>query len=138
MRRSSSAFFVEQGRYTCKAEAAPQFHGWHTIYSPYAQNAADAVIVKDFHHPFVGYSYRPRVATVKQNQAHYCLVDPAFCTQRYFTPRPKTGLEARECGTGKTNRASDLLGALAICDKHRAEIREFSNIPNGSPSSRTA
>ncbi len=26
----------EQCRYTCKAEAATQFHGWHTISTPYA------------------------------------------------------------------------------------------------------
>ncbi len=74
----------EQCRYTCKAEAAPQFHGWHTVSATFAWNAADAVIVKDLQHPFVGYSYRPRLATITQNRAHYCLVDPVLSTQRYF------------------------------------------------------
>ncbi len=37
----------EQRRYTCKAEAALQFHGWHAAYAPYAMNAADAVVCKE-------------------------------------------------------------------------------------------
>ncbi len=80
----------------------------------------DAVIVKDFQNPFVSYSYRPCLATVEQNRAHYCLVDPALCTQLYFTPR--------ECGTSKINPASDLLGVLAVCHEHRIEVLEFVNI----------
>ncbi len=31
-------------QYAGKAEAAPKFHGWHTISVPYAYYAADAVI----------------------------------------------------------------------------------------------
>ncbi len=38
-----------------------------------------------------------------------------------------TGLNARECGTSKINPASDLLGALAVCDEHRAEVVELVN-----------
>ncbi len=44
---------------------------------------------------------------------------------------PKAGLQARECGASKTNPASDLLGALAICDKHGAGVIEFVNILRG-------
>ncbi len=76
-------------------QAATQFLRWHTISALY-------VIAKDLQHPFVGYSYRPCLATVEQNRAHYCLVDAVLCTQRYFTPRPKTRLQARECGTKAT------------------------------------
>ncbi len=49
----------EQCRYICKAGAAPQFHGWHKT------SAADAVIVRDLQHSFVGYSYRPCLATLE-------------------------------------------------------------------------
>ncbi len=91
----------------------------------------DAVIVKDLLHPFVGYSYRPRFTTEEQNRAHYCLVDPALCTHRYLTPRPKTGLQARECGTSKINPASDFLGAPTVYDKHQAEVLEFVSILQG-------
>ncbi len=38
-----------------------------------------------------------------------------------FRPRPKTGLKAGECGTYKVCPASDIFGALAVCDEHRAE-----------------
>ncbi len=31
----------------------------------------------------------------------------------------------RECGTGKINPASDLLGALTVCNEHQAEVLEF-------------
>ncbi len=58
----------------------------------------------------------------------HVLVDPVLCTQRYFTPRPKTGLQARECGAGKINPDSDLFGALAIFGEHRADVLEFVNI----------
>ncbi len=40
-------------------------------------------------------------------------------------PRSKTGLQTRECGTSKSNPASDHLGALAVCDEHQAEVLEF-------------
>ncbi len=40
---------------------------------------------------------------------HYCLVNPAPCTQRYFTLPPKTGLQVSECGTSKINLASFLV-----------------------------
>ncbi len=59
------------------------------------------------------------IPTVEQNRAHYFLLDSAQCKPRYFTPRPKTGLQARECGTLKINPASDLLGVLADCEEHR-------------------
>ncbi len=36
-----------------------------------------------------------------------------------------------ECGTGKINPVSDLLGALAVCDEHRAQVIEFVNIIQG-------
>ncbi len=58
----------------------------------------------------------------------YCLVNPALCTQQYVTPRPKTGLQTRECGPSKINRASEILGALAVCDEHRVKVLEFVNI----------
>ncbi len=67
----------------------------------------------------------------KDDRVRYCLVDPTLCTQRYFTPRPKTGLQARECGTSKINPASYLFGALAVCDEHRAEVLEFVHILQG-------
>ncbi len=70
--------------------------------------------LSDLQHPFAGYSYRQCLVTVDQNRAHHCLVDPAFCTQRYFTQRTKTGLSATECGMRMINPASDLLGVLAI------------------------
>ncbi len=76
----------------------------------------DAVIVKDLQHPFVCYSYRPCLATVEQNRP--CPL---------YVPRPKTGLRAREFGTSKINPSSDLLGALAVYDEHRAELLEFVN-----------
>ncbi len=38
------------------------------------------------------------VQAVEQNRAHYGLVDSALCTQQYITPRPKTELQARDCG----------------------------------------
>ncbi len=40
----------------------------------------------------------------------------------------KTGLQARKCGARKINTASDLVGALAVCEVQRAEILEFVNI----------
>ncbi len=40
-------------------------------------------------------------------------------------------MQARECGMSKINPASDLLGALAVCDEHRAEIPEFVHIIQG-------
>ncbi len=51
--------------------------------------------------------------------------------QTYFTLRPKTGMQAKECGTSKTNPASDLLGALAVWDDHQAEVLEFVHILQG-------
>ncbi len=95
-----------------------QFHRWHENCAPHVPNPVDAIIAKDGQCPFVGYSYWPRRATLEYNRAHYCLVDPALCAHRYLTSRPKTGLQASECGTGKINSASDLLGALAVCDGH--------------------
>ncbi len=84
---------------------------------PAAISSADAVVVKDRQHPFVGLSYWPRSATVEHNRAHHCLVDPALCTQRYFTPLPQIGLLTRECGTGKIDPASDLFGGLVFYTK---------------------
>ncbi len=55
----------EQCQYACKAEAATQFHGWHTVSAPYAKNAEDAVIVKDLQHPLVGYSHKPCLSAVE-------------------------------------------------------------------------
>ncbi len=46
-------------------------------------------------------------------------------------PRPKAGLQVRECGTSKINPASDLLGALVVFDEHQAEVLEFVNIHQG-------
>ncbi len=40
-------------------------------------------------------------------------------------------MQAIECGTSKINSASDLLGALAVCDEHRAEVLEFVDLPLG-------
>ncbi len=54
----------EQRRFACKAKAASQFHGWHTVSAPYSKNAADAVNFKDLQHPFVGCSFSPCLATV--------------------------------------------------------------------------
>ncbi len=34
----------------------------------------------------------------------------------------------KKCGTSKINPASDLFGALAVCDDNRAEVFEFVNI----------
>ncbi len=70
--------------------------------------------------------YYPRFATVKQNRTHYCLVDPGFFTQRYFTPRPKVELQARECGTNNVSPAFYLFGVVAVCrnppkEHHQAE-----------------
>ncbi len=56
------------------------------------------------------------------------IVNPALCTRRYFMPRPKAGLQVKECGTSKINPASDLLGVLVVCDEHRAEVLEFAII----------
>ncbi len=58
-------------------------------------------------------------------------INPAPCEQRYFRPQPKTGLQARECGTNKIKTASDLFGVLVVCDEHRAEVLEFANILQG-------
>ncbi len=52
----------------------------------------------------------------------------ALCTQRYFTPRPKTGLQTREYGMSKINSVSNLLGFLADYDEHRAKVLEFFHI----------
>ncbi len=103
-----------------------QFHGWHTICATYAQNAADAVIAKDLKQHLVSYTFRPCIATVEQNRAHYCLVDAAICTAR-----PKIGSQVRECGTNKINAASDFIRVLAVCYEHRVEVLEFVNIPQG-------
>ncbi len=43
--------WAEVSRYTSKAEVAAYFHRWNTIY---AWNPADAAIVKDLQHPFIG------------------------------------------------------------------------------------
>ncbi len=40
------------------------------------------------------------------------------------------GLRARECGTVKVNSISDLLGALAVCDEHRARTLSQPICPN--------
>ncbi len=55
----------KQCRYTCKAEAATQFHRWHTISAPY-------VIVKDRQQTFVGYSYWPR--QLSKHNFHHAVV----------------------------------------------------------------
>ncbi len=60
---------------------------------------------------------------------------PVVCTQRYCTPRLRTGLQARECGTGKINPASDLLGAQTGCNEHQARWFNLSTPSKGSPSS---
>ncbi len=91
-------------------------------------NAADAVIGKDLQHPFVGHLCWPRFATVEKKQLHHGLVDPALFTQRYFTTRPKTGLQTRECTTGKFNPACDLFGALTVCDEDKTELLWLVNI----------
>ncbi len=80
---------------------------------------------------FAGYWYSPYLATVKEYWANYCLVDPALCTPRYFTPPPKTGLQARECGTRKINPVSYLLAALAVCEDYRTEVLKFDHILQG-------
>ncbi len=59
------------------------------------------------------------------------LVDHALCTQRYFKPRPKAGLQVRECGTSKIYPAYDVPNALAVCDDHRAEVLQFFHILQG-------
>ncbi len=56
------------------------------------------------------------------------MVDLVLCEQRYFTPRPKAGLQAREYGTDKINRTTDLFSGLAVCDEHLAEKLELINI----------
>ncbi len=56
MTKPAESSLHEQCRYACKAEAATQFHGWHTVSAPYAKNTADAVIVKDLQPLFVCYS----------------------------------------------------------------------------------
>ncbi len=43
----------------------------------------------------------------------------------------KERMQATKCGTSKINPASYLLGALAVCDEHRAELLEFVNILQG-------
>ncbi len=68
------------------------------------------VTFEDRQHHFVGYSYWQRLATVEQNRALHCPVDPALCTQQYFTPQTNP----KECKTGKINPASNLFGALAV------------------------
>ncbi len=55
----------ELSRYTCKAEATPQFHRLHTFC--HCQRS------------FVGHSYWPRLAAVEQNREHHCLIDPDLC-----------------------------------------------------------
>ncbi len=95
------------------------------------QNAEDSVFVNGRKHPFVGHSYWSRLVTIEQNRAHRCLVDPVFSAQRYLTPRPKTGLQAREFATGKIISALHHVGALAVCDTHRAEVLEFVSLFQG-------
>ncbi len=41
MTKPAESYLHEQCQYTCKAEAATQFHGW-----PYAKNATDAELSK--------------------------------------------------------------------------------------------
>ncbi len=56
-------------------------------------------------------------------------VDPVLCAQRYFTPRPKIGLQAREWRVGKINPAPNLAGVLAVCDEHQTEdIDKFKHL----------
>ncbi len=66
---------------------------------------------------------------VKLSERHP--IGHALCAQRYFTPRPKAGLQARECRTSKINPASDLLVALAVCDEHGADVLELVHIIAG-------
>ncbi len=113
MTKSTKPFLDELCRYASEVEAE------------------DAVIVKGHKHPFAVQSYLPRFATVEQNRLLSYQVDPALCTQRYFTPRPKTGLQARECEPSKFKPVSDLFGALAVCDENRTEVFELVNILQG-------
>ncbi len=118
----------ELRRYASEVEAVPQFYPWYAIPAPHVWDTVDIVIVKDLQHPFVGHPNWPRFATVEQNLSHHCLADPALCTHRYFTSEPKTRLQSKECVSGKINPASDIFGALAVCDLHRTEVLELVNI----------
>ncbi len=62
------------------------------------------------------------LAPVEQNRAYHCLEDPAHCAQRYFTPRPKTVLQAREYRKDKIDPTSDLFGALSVCKEHGVDV----------------
>ncbi len=84
----------EQCRYTCKADAVRQFRRWHTISAPHVQNVADVFIVKDIQHPSL------LVQAISCNfGAEFSTPLPVRPCPLYFTPRPKAGLQARECGT---------------------------------------
>ncbi len=49
--------------------------------------------------------------------SHHYLVGPVLSTQRYFTPRPKTGLLEKACGNCNVYPAPDFFGALAVYDE---------------------
>ncbi len=66
-----------------KQKVVPQFHSLNTIAAHHVYNSTDAVIAEDHQYP-------SRLATVRPNRTHHCLVDPALCAQWYFTPRAKT------------------------------------------------
>ncbi len=85
----------------------------------HVKDEVDAVIVKDCQHPFISHPCWPRFRTTAPLHGR-----PDLCTQRYFTLQPRT----RECGTGKINSASDIFGALAVCDENRMELFELVNI----------
>ncbi len=67
----------QQCRYTCRAEAAPQFHA--TVLRLTLRMRRMLSLPKTSNTFFISYSYRPCLATVEQNGAH--LVDPVLCTQ---------------------------------------------------------
>ncbi len=81
-----------------------------TVGSQSRCHMVDAPIVKGCKHiqSFICCLYWPILATVCQNQTHHCLAGLALCTQRNFTPLIKTGLKARQCGTGKINLISSV------------------------------
>ncbi len=45
--------------------------------------------------------------------------------KRYFTPRPKTGFQTLECGTGKINPTSDLLGSRVLDGESLLDVGMF-------------
>ncbi len=44
--KSAEPSLHKQCRYTCKSEAAPQFHRWHAMFVAFVSNSVDAVIAR--------------------------------------------------------------------------------------------